>query len=185
MTAFEYDDKGNQTAAQTQYTYVDEGGMTGRMRTTTAYTGDKNYVASKTDARGKTVTYTTDTNKGTLTRVTDPNGQSVNYTYDAMKRVTGTSATVGADVYKNEYTYENDRLKTVKHNTTGATPDVTYTFDYDKLGNQTTVKVGTQTLSANVYTETGDKLLERVEYGNGGTTAAGCSKRCSTETAGR
>ena len=168
VTAFEYDDKGNQTAAQTQYTYVDEGGMTGRMRTTTAYTGDKNYVASKTDARGKTVTYTTDTNKGTLTRVTDPNGQSVNYTYDAMKRVTGTSATVGADVYKNEYTYENDRLKTVKHNTTGATPDVTYTFDYDKLGNQTTVKVGTQTLSANVYTETGDKLLERVEYGNGG-----------------
>lgn len=168
VTAFEYDDKGNQTAAQTQYTYVDEGGMTGKMRTTTSYTADKNYVSSKTDARGKTVTYTTDLNKGTLTRVTDPNGQSVNYTYDAMKRVTGTSATVGSKVYKNEYAYENDQLRTVKHNTTDAAPDVTYSFDYDKLGNQTTVKVGAQTLSTNVYSATGDKLLERVEYGNGG-----------------
>ena len=41
-------------------------------------------------------------------------------------------------------------------------------FDYDKLENQTTVKAGMRTLSANVYTGTGDTLLERVECGNGG-----------------
>ena len=34
------------------------------------------------------MTYTTDTNKGTLTRVTDPNGQSVNYTYENDRQKT-------------------------------------------------------------------------------------------------
>lgn len=45
---------------------------------------------------------------------------------------------------------------------------MTYTFDYDAFGHPTTVKVGTQTLSTNVYTDTGDRTLTRVEYGNGG-----------------
>lgn len=132
------------------------------------HTSDGNHIATKTDSRGKVVTYTTDLAKDTLTRVTDPNGQSVNYTYDALKRVTDTSATVDGRLYKNAYTYENDKLKTVAHNTTGDTPDVTYAFDYDEFGNPTTVKVGTQTLSTNVYTTTGDRTLMRVEYGNGG-----------------
>lgn len=70
--------------------------------------------------------------------------------------------------YKNTYTYEKDRLKTVAHNTTSDTPDVTYTFDYDEFGNPKTVKVGNQVLSTNVYTDTGDRTLMRVEYGNGG-----------------
>ena len=132
------------------------------------HTTDGNHVATKTDSRGKVVTYTTDLAKDTLTSVTDPNGQSVSYTYDSQKRVIGTNATAEGLAYKNAYTYENDRLKTVSHNTTSDTPDVTYTFDYDVFGNPTTVKVGTQTLSTNVYTTTGDRTLTRVEYGNGG-----------------
>lgn len=132
------------------------------------HTSDGNHVATKTDSRGKVVTYTTDLAKDTLTSVTDPNGQSVSYTYDSRKRVTGTSATADGKTYKNAYTYEKDRLKTVSHNTTSDTPDVTYTFDYDRFGNPTTVKVGTQTLSTNVYTTTSDHTLTRVEYGNGG-----------------
>lgn len=100
--------------------------------------------------------------------MTDPNGQSVNYTYDSRMRVIGTSATADGGNYKNTYTYEKDRLKTVAHNTTSDTPDVTYTFDYDEFGNPTTVKVGNQVLSTNVYTDTGDRTLMRVEYGNGG-----------------
>ena len=100
--------------------------------------------------------------------MTDPNGQSVNYSYDSRRRVTSTSATADGKTYKNTYTYNNDRLKTVSHNTTSDTPDVTYTFDYDRFGNPTTVKVGTQMLSTNVYTTTGDHTLMRVEYGNGG-----------------
>ncbi len=73
-----------------------------------------------------------------------------------------------AKVYKNAYTYENDRIRSVSHNTTGADCDVTYTFDYDDLGRKTTVKVGSQTLSANVYADDRSGLLKEVQYGNGG-----------------
>ena len=72
--------------------------------------------------------------------------------------MTGVQANVAATdgaakVYRNAYTYENDRIKTVSHNTTGSDCDVTYTFDYDDLGRKTTVKVGSQTLSTNVYAD--------------------------------
>ena len=89
---------------------------------------------------------------GTLSSVTDPTGQTVNYAYDASKRVTSVQTTGDGKTYRNAYTYENDRIKTVSHNTTSDTAnDVTYTFNYDSLGRKTTVKVGSQTLSTNVY----------------------------------
>ena len=105
----------------------------------------------------------------TLKRVTDPTGQAVEYEYDAAKRVTGVETTADGRTYKNAYTYEDDRIKTVSHNTTSDTAtDVTYTFDYDDLGRKTTVKVGTQTLSTNVYKDDRSGLLEEVQYGNDG-----------------
>ena len=76
---------------------------------------------------------------GTLTSVTDSNGQTVNYTYDESKRVTGVETTTDGKAYRNAYTYENDRIKTVAHNTTDDTPDVTYTFNYDELGRKTSL----------------------------------------------
>ena len=163
-TVNNYDTHGNLTRSYT----IDS--MDGSMAIDSyqSYTGDGNHVASKTDSRGKIVTYETNLAKDTLTKVTDPNGQSVNYAYDSRKRVIETTANMAGKVYKNAYTYENDRIKTVAHNTTTEAPDVVYTFDYDELGNQKTVKVGTQVLSENVYAETGDRSLLRVEYGNGG-----------------
>lgn len=163
-TANTYDANGNLVRSYV----IDSMDGTCMMDSHQSYTADGNHVATKTDARGKVVTYETDLAKDTLTKVTDPNGQSVNYTYDSRMRVIGTSATVDGGNYKNTYAYEKDRLKTVAHNTTSDTPDVTYTFDYDAFGNPTTVKVGNQVLSTNVYTDTGDRTLMRVEYGNGG-----------------
>lgn len=163
-TANTYDANGNLVRSYV----IDSMDGTCMMDSHQSYTADGNHVATKTDARGKVVTYETDLAKDTLTKVTDPNGQSVNYTYDSRMRVIGTSATADGRNYKNTYAYEKDRLKTVAHNTTSDTPDVTYTFDYDEFGNPTTVKVGTQMLSTNVYTTTGDHTLMRVEYGNGG-----------------
>ena len=105
----------------------------------------------------------------TLKRVTDPTGQAVEYEYDAARRVTGVETTADGKTYKNAYTYENDRIRTVSHNTTDDTAtDVTYTFDYDDLGRKTTVKVGAQTLSTNVYKDDRSSLLSEVQYGNGG-----------------
>lgn len=163
-TANTYDANGNLVRSYV----IDSMDGTCMMDSHQSYTADGNHVATKTDARGKVVTYETDLAKDTLTKVTDPNGQSVNYTYDSRMRVIGTSATADGRNYKNAYAYEKDRLKTVAHNTTSDTPDVTYTFDYDEFGNPTTVKVGNQVLSTNVYTDTGDRTLMRVEYGNGG-----------------
>ena len=163
-TANTYDANGNLVRSYV----IDSMDGTCMMDSHQSYTADGNHVATKTDTRGKVVTYETDLAKDTLTKVTDPNGQSVNYSYDSRRRVTSTSATADGKTYKNTYTYNNDRLKTVSHNTTSDTPDVTYTFDYDRFGNPTTVKVGTQMLSTNVYTTTGDHTLMRVEYGNGG-----------------
>lgn len=53
--------------------------------------------------------------------MTDPTGQTVNYSYNASKRVTEVTTTGDGKTYKNAYTYENDRIKTVAHNTTGDT----------------------------------------------------------------
>lgn len=127
-----------------------------------------NYLLVSKDARGNTVTRTIGTDY-TLEKVTDPAGQSVNYTYDAAKRVTGVTAVTGEGTYKNAYTYEEDRLKTVRHNTSADTDaDVIYTFDYDELGRKSTVKVGEQVLSSNVYADDRSGILKEVHYGNGG-----------------
>ena len=163
-TRNQYDSMGNVTRSS----IIDNVNGDFEIETRTSYTSDGNHVATKTDARGKVVTYMTDLARDTLTRVTDPNNQSVEYTYDNMKRVTGTSAVADGNTYKNTYSYEDSKLKTVSHNTTNNTPDVTYTFGYDEFGNPTTVQVGTQTLSTNVYSTGGDRTLKRVEYGNGG-----------------
>ena len=127
-----------------------------------------NYLVKSKDARGNAVTRELNEDY-TLKRVTDPTGQSVEYTYDGAKRVTGVETTADGKTYKNAYTYENDRIRTVSHNTSSDTAtDVTYTFDYDNLGRKTTVKVGEQTLSTNVYRDDRSGLLEEVQYGNGG-----------------
>ena len=173
MDYYSYDEHGNNTASRRLdyrvYQNKTEDNAYKYIRTETAYDGNKNYTASTKDARGNEVTQVVNANDGTLTSVTDPNNQTVNYTYDAAKRVTAVQTTGNGKTYKNAYTYENDRIKTVSHNTTSdVANDVTYTFDYDALGRKTTVKVGTQTLSTNVYETDRNALLSEVQYGNGG-----------------
>ena len=170
---YDYDSYGNRTSTrrvdyrvttnnteETAYPYI---------RSEQAYTTDGNFAQTAKDARGNTVTRDTNTRTGELNSVTDPTGQTVSYTYDDAKRVTGVQTTADGKTYKNAYTYEEDRIKTVSHNTTSNTAtDVTYTFNYDDLGRKTTVKVGTQTLSTNVYENDRNGLLKEVQYGNGG-----------------
>ena len=142
--------------AETAYPYI---------RSEQTYTTDGNFALTAKDARGNTVTRSTNARTGELNSVTDPTGQTVNYAYDDAKRVTGVQTTADGKTYKNAYTYEEDRIKTVSHNTTSNTAtDVTYTFDYDDLGRKTTVKVGTQTLSTNVYENNRNGLLSEVQY---------------------
>ena len=73
-------------------------------------------------------------------------------------------------VYRNQYTYEHDRLKTVSHNTTSDSEnDVSYTFNYDAAGRPLSVQVGSQTLSETQYNQ--DTTVESTTFGNGGRVA--------------
>ena len=165
---YTYDPYGNRLTSTTQ-----NSAGTLLIKADTTYIANGNYPASSADARGNTATQAIDAITGTLSSVTDPAGQSVAYTYDARRRVTGVSATVGSDTYRNAYTYDDDRLKTVGHNTTSDACDVYYKFEYDELGRQTSVKVGEtanpadgQVLSTNSYSDDRDGLLTGVVYEN-------------------
>ena len=97
----------------------------------------------------------------------DARGSQAKYEYDESDRVTKVeSEPESGQVYKNEYEYEEDRLKKVKHNTTGSGSDVEYRFEYDGLGRKQAVYVGEQKLSENVYGEDRSGLLKEVRYGN-------------------
>ena len=128
-------------------------------------------MTKQRDARGNEVVNTLDAN-GKLLSVTDPSGRSVNYSYDASNRVTGVQLAYEVNgesrISRNDYTYENDRLKTMTHNTTSDVADVVYNFEYDELGRKTAVKVGDQALLTNVYSSDRKSRLEEVQYGNGG-----------------
>ncbi len=167
VAKYAYDKYGNKTAQRA----TDKNGKT-FVRSTTAYDEKGNYAVSKTDARGKIAKMAVDPRNGLLRWAKDPADTQVSYTYDRSGRMTNVSATTEEGTYKNGYTYEDDRLKTVRHNTSAdPADDVVYTFEYDALGAQTQVKVGNQTLSTNVYdTDRSHKLL-RSEFANGGLVA--------------
>lgn len=117
-------------------------------QTTATYTPDGNYINTLTDSQGNTVTYNYNTTKGNLDSLTDAKNQPTSYSYDPnTDQLTSFSKTADGQTVSNGYTYENDRIKTIKQNN----DQVTYTFDYDSLGNNTSVKVGTQPLVTNSY----------------------------------
>ena len=134
---YAYDNKGNVLTQQTQNSTA-----SAFIKGEITYTADQNYVATQADARGKVVTSNIDPATSTLTSVQDPNGQTVNYAYDIMKRITDVHTTADGKTYKNAYSYANDKLMQVSHNTDSDTAcDVQYNFAYDAAGRPTTVKV--------------------------------------------
>lgn len=135
------------------------------------YDQDGNYIASTIDARGNEATQLVDPTKGTLTWAQGPDGQRVDYTYDPSKRVSSMQTIADGKTYRNEYTYQDDRLRTVGHNTITETPDVTYTFEYDPLGAQKRVLVGSQPLSTDTYSVERSHNLLQTDFGNGGQIA--------------
>ena len=153
-------------------TFVNDEGNTCRrfIAAETGYTADKNYVSTSTDARNKVVTTATDPNRGIVNSVTDPKGQSVSYTYDTLNRVTKVSTTAAGAEFRNQYVYEDDLLKQVRHNTSAnEAEDVVYSFEYDSKNRRTGVKVGNHYLSKNEYDDTpGPKygILARSIYCN-------------------
>ena len=143
-------------------------------RTTAEFQHNGNYLYKRKDARGMTVTSAVDANKGTVSTVTDAKGQAASYAYDALRRLVNAASSAGGREFRSEYAYDSARglLSSVKHNTDAtAANDVSYHFSYDALGRKTTVKVGSATLSTNVYQNNlalpHYGTLAETRYGNG------------------
>ena len=165
-TAYSYDTSGNRTQVRVRR----DSSTANYVQTTASYGANQNYLASQTDARGNTMTQQADQNTGLVTQKTMPNGLRVNYTYDGSNRLTQVSAANTGGTVRNQYAYENDRLQSITHNTTAnSADDVSYTLEYDGLGAQTKVKVGSTVLSENQYCSDRGHRLERVNYGQGGS----------------
>ena len=79
MSTYQYDANGNPTESRVSES---DAASAQFIKGTAAYTAAGTYVASQTDARGKTVTMVTDADRGVVTKVTDPTGQEVNSQYD-------------------------------------------------------------------------------------------------------
>lgn len=164
----------------TQYTYDTAGNVlttmltgpdtTDFIKSTVKYAEGDNYVSEQTDARGMIAKQDIDPVLGTTKTATNPDGQVIEHTYDDLRRLTETKTAADGKTYRNTYTYENRKLMSMAHNTGSDDDcDVVYNFTYDALGNRTTVSIGDQLLSKSVYSDTGDKLLKRMEYANGST----------------
>ena len=157
-----YDAKGNATTST----------LTGgslHMGSSATYTNNGNLVATQTDTRGNTVSYSYDNaiskQLGQPTAVTDPKQVTVNTSYNAANgRVTGSSMS-GVSL---GYTYGSGRL-TAMTRTVGSAGQ-TYNMGYDGFGKLTAVKVGTRSLAGYTYAAN-DGLLTQMTYGNGNTVA--------------
>lgn len=132
------------------------------------YTSNGNYLSKNTDCFGKTVSYEYDSANGHLKSMTDANGKKTSYAYDVMGRLTSVSRTNkvnGADTtIANNYTYENDRLKTISHN------GMNYIFSYDSFGNLAQAKAGSRTLVTNTFKMNGTQLDKSVLGNNTGVS---------------
>ena len=146
---FTYDSKGNALTSKV-------GSDTEYIQTSASYTDEGSFTASLTDARGKSVTYGYDTDKGLRTTITDAKNNTSTYTYDSMNRLSGLTqgeAHVG-------YTYEDDNLTRITHN------GFTYSMTYDLFGHTLATKLNDSILSQNTY-DVSRGLLTGTEYGNG------------------
>lgn len=165
ITEYEYDSVGNRTSSKVSCATASEGFI----QSMVTYDDNKNHAISAKDARGFIIRKEVDPTTDLLKSVTDPLGQQVGYTYDTRRRMTAAGAMACNKYHANSYTYEYDRLVEASHNTTdNRQNDVVYRFAYNDFGNQTSVSVGDQVLSTSVYAQDDPRMLDGVDYGNGG-----------------
>lgn len=110
------------------------------------YSVNGKYQTKLTDQLGNSVNYTYN-NTGTILDEIKNNNAKLQYTYDNLDRITKVDlkSSNGEILSRNEYTYENDKLKTIK------VGDTTYQFIYDEFGNTKQIKVANQTIITKNY----------------------------------
>lgn len=154
----EYDEYGNVISTE----YFD--GTKTFVSSINTYSEDGSQLVSSVDSSGNTVYYSYN-DAGFIDSVAS--GEMIaEAEYDAMGNLLSFSQSVSGlsdgNIMSNEYSYENDRIKTISHN------GFTYDFEYDVWGNSTKVKIGNIVLSENTYGDGANyDRLSRTTFANG------------------
>ena len=123
------------------------------------YTSDGNFMASQTDARGKTINYAYNSNSGQIQKITDPTGSSVNYSYDTntkeLTKVTATASGSSSALATVNYTYQNGLLTKLND----------YALLYDNVERPVGVEIGSRRFSTATYNS--HNMVGKTTYGNG------------------
>ena len=128
------------------------------------YTSDGNFMASQTDARGKTARYAYDSSTGQLTSATDPKGTVTQYRYHAdSDELLGVQVkAAGSDTTLASVQYTHN---VVTHQLTNIN---NYVLHYDKVRRPTGVSVGERRLSTLTYNT--HNMVGKMLYGNDALT---------------
>ena len=181
----------------TYYTYDDEENLASvkdPLNNVTEYTYDKlNRLETETQIEIGTRTYDYD-EVGNLTQLEDRNGRIVQFGYDAWNRqiweawlegdavvkvitydYDGASQLIGVedDVAKYSYEYDDDsRLERETRSTSGATPKVVLDYDYDDVGNLSSIidQVGGVSFGVQTYTYDDRHRLKTISQEGNGVT---------------
>lgn len=137
----EYDEYGNVISEE-----IFDGTKT-FISTINTYSEDGTQLVSSVDSSGNTVYYSYN-DAGFISSVA-LGEMTADAEYDAIGNLLSFSQSVSGlsdgNIMSNEYSYEDDRIKTISHN------GFTYEFEYDAWGNNTKAKIGNIVLSENTY----------------------------------
>ena len=136
---------------------------------TAQYSTNGEHITKVTDTLGNSVTYDYNTignSKYLLDTITDPKQVETKHEYDTNRRLSKVT-TDGSWL-----SYEYDSLSRVsgisKNNAAGNTEALTYKFEYDEFGRQTSSKVETSSVLRTISTKeyNNKNLLSKITYGN-------------------
>jgi RHS repeat-associated protein len=151
--------------AETSYVYGTGGTLTsvtteadGASTTQTIqYTNDNNDVSKIIDGSGLFAEYQyASRNRNVLVKSNGSDGSEYRYDYDNQDFLTS----IQSEAASNNYTYENDQMKSISHNGT------IYNFDYNILGQTTKTSIGDQVIATNSY-DSKTNGLQAIRYSNG------------------
>ncbi len=131
------------------------------------HTADGNYLSKYIDENDVSTSYEYSLTNGLLLSEKLANDSTVSYGYDAIGMLTSVSQDVtnvltGNTVTMNtEYSYENDRIKSITHN------GFSYTYDYDIYGNIESISVGDTELVSYEYNDDYFNNISKITYANG------------------
>ena len=153
-TTYEYDEYGNVTK-----TTSEAGGVT---KTTLAlYENRGNTLKSTTNADGNTTNYSYNPDTGVLKSVKHPATAQINYVYnpDTFQLIKSYTVVNGEEMSA-EYDYTDDMLTQIK------TPSTIYSIAYGDFALRTKIVAGDKTLATYSYTNSKDRYLKSLDYGN-------------------